>query len=76
MSKDPDTLTMAEKAKMMYENPLIVEFFKDVLKPISKVREHYCRLEYGQRGSCHSHGLLWLEDAPIMKAENLSEDEF
>lgn len=34
------------------------------MKPKFKIKDHWWRYEWQHRGSSHTHGFLWMEDAP------------
>ena len=49
-------------------------FMKDLLlseaNPIGKIKDHFIRVEFQQRGWPHIHCLFWVEDAPQLDRES------
>ncbi|KAK6167006.1 hypothetical protein SNE40_021119 [Patella caerulea] len=72
-------LDWAEKQEILRSNPITIarmfdhrfhyflkNFIMSKAEPIGKVKDYFYRIEYQMRGSCHVHGLLWIEDAPVL----------
>ncbi|KAK6168715.1 hypothetical protein SNE40_019901 [Patella caerulea] len=72
-------LGWAEKQEILRSNPITIarmfdhrfhyflkNFIMSKAEPIGKVKDYFYRIEYQMRGSCHVHGLLWIEDAPVL----------
>lgn len=62
--------------KLLNENPMEFAYFfqkraeifvKKVIVPKFNVTDYWFRHEFQHRGSPHVHGLLWLEDAPLIE---------
>lgn len=48
-------------------------FLKEVIikgEIIGKVKDHFHRIEFQQRGSPHTHCLFWIQDAPLLDKDN------
>jgi hypothetical protein len=66
------------KSKLLKNNPIMTAvmfnhrfhtFLKEIIinqKVIGKVKNHFHRIEFQQRGSPHAHCLFWIEDAPLL----------
>ena len=61
-----------------YFNERVQQYFNIVLKsshePVGKLNDFVYRVEFQNRGSCHIHALLWIENAPDyakVKAEKI-----
>ncbi|KAK7481048.1 hypothetical protein BaRGS_00027684 [Batillaria attramentaria] len=83
---DLENLTWQEKSQLIQKDPVtcarhfdyrVQVLFRRVilseLQPLGKVTDYFFRVEYQQRGSPHTHCLLWVEDAP--EADNDSDRE-
>jgi len=70
-------MSWEEKCSYIRRNPVIVarhydfclktfftEFLKSDANPVGKIKYHFYRIEFQQRGSPHVHMLLWVSDAP------------
>ena len=70
MQRDPVTYSR-------YFDHLVQEFLNAILKsncePIGKLGDFFYRVEFQQRGSPHTHMLVWIENAPTL--EKSSEEE-
>ena len=73
-----DNLTWEEKCRLIQSDPVTCArhfdfqfntFLKDVLMSelalLGKIKDWFYRVEYQQRGSPHSHMLVWLDNAPV-----------
>ena len=71
-STNLESLTVMEKKSMIVQNPHIATWFFSkklnliikYLTPILRIKHWWARIESQNRGSDHSHGVLWLADAP------------
>ena len=70
-------LSWQEKSRLIQSDPVtcakhfdfcVNKFFSDFLlstnSPLDKIRDHFYRVEYQQRGSPHIHVMIWCENAP------------
>ena len=46
-------------------NTFLKMFLISNIAPLGKIKDWFYRVEYQQRGSPHSHMMLWLENAPV-----------
>ncbi|XP_071150816.1 uncharacterized protein [Mytilus edulis] len=55
-------------------------FLKEIIikrRIVGKVKDHFHRIEFQQRGSPHAHCLFWIEDAPLLdKADDQTVCDF
>lgn len=79
---DPNSLSFEVKSRLLADNPLIVscffnmrvEYFMDkCFRNHFNVKDMWYRVEFQHRGSCHVHGVVWLDGAPDIK--NIVTDE-
>lgn len=82
--KNFENLNETDRKNLMHKNPLITSYFfqyrmdqfvKLVLRPIFMVTDIWYRFEWRNRGSTHTHGVLWLTDAPNFNENNYTEDD-
>ena len=84
--KELDAMTWREKAKLVQKDPVtcsryfehrVQEFLNTILKsdcePIGKVKDYFYRVEFQQRGSPHTHMLLWVENTPALEKNSEAE---
>ena len=78
-SEAPEPQRMAISARLLRENPHIAAWhfhrrftlFRDiVLKSKFNLTDYWTRYEWQKRGSPHSHGLYWMEGAPLADMDN------
>lgn len=81
---DPTELSEGDRAKLMHDNPILTGYFyhewvriflNKVVKPIFNVTDMWYRHEWQSRGSGHTHGVLWIKDAPDIDDANPSDEE-
>ena len=70
------------RSKLLKNNPIMTAvmfnhrfhtFRKEIIinqKVIGKVKDHFHRIEFQQRGSPHAHCLFWIEDAPLLDTDD------
>ena len=81
-----DAMTLQKKTKLAQKDPVtcsryyehrVQEFLNTILKrdckPIGRLKDYFCRVEFQQRGSPHINMLVWIENTPIL--EKNSEEE-
>ena len=82
-SRDVTDLDWNDKCRILRSNPVTAgrifyqrfhTFLKDVImsraEPIGKVKDYFYRVEFQQRGSPHTHGLFWIENAPKLGCDD------
>jgi hypothetical protein len=73
-----DNLTWEEKCRLIQSDPVtcarhfdyqfntfLKDFLRSELAPLGKIKDWFYRVEYQQRGSPHTHMLIWLENSPV-----------
>ena len=73
-----NNLTWQDKCHLIQSDPItcarhfdhqfqlyMTTFLKSNLAPLGKIKDHFYRVEFQQRGSPHIHMLLWIEGAPV-----------
>ncbi|XP_071153509.1 uncharacterized protein [Mytilus edulis] len=84
-----DDLDWTAKSEILRLNPVMNAvmfdhrfhtFLKEIIikrSIVGKVKDHFHRIEFQQRGSPHAHCLFWIEDAPLLdKADDQTVCDF
>ena len=81
---NPEDLTDQQRRELMHDNPGVVAYFfkkrceifiNNILKPLFGVTDYWYRYEWQFRGSPHVHGILWLDGAPNLDGDSVTQEQ-
>ena len=76
------TISFEEKSKWLHQNPLTAArhfqyqldtfhlFLKNKAHPLEELVDYAIRVEFQDRGSLHTHTILWIKDAPKLGVQD------